>query len=41
MSECATEEKIKLHLLLTMTLIVLETVFSFILKHDRVVGTSS
>ena len=26
------------HLLLTMTLIVLETVFSFILKHDRVVA---
>ncbi|WP_166168314.1 hypothetical protein [Acinetobacter sp. SA01] len=26
------------HLLLTMTLIVLETIFTFILKHDRVVG---
>ena len=26
------------HLLLTMTMIVLETIFTFILKHDRVVG---
>ena len=26
------------HLLLTMTLIVLETIFTFILKHDRVVA---
>ena len=26
------------HLLLTMTMIVLETIFTFILKHDRVAG---
>jgi len=26
------------HLLLTMLMIVLETIFSFILKHDRVVA---
>ncbi|NWK73010.1 hypothetical protein D7V64_02050 [Acinetobacter cumulans] len=34
----AQQRKDQTHLLLTMTLIVLETVFSFILKHDRVVA---
>ncbi|CAB1212576.1 hypothetical protein [Acinetobacter bouvetii] len=37
MSESQQSQK-QPHLLLTMTMIVLETIFTFILKHDRVVG---
>ena len=40
MSESQQSQK-QPHLLLTMTLIVLETIFTFILKHDRVVAVQS